>query len=85
LVRHESFLTLSKATARLLLKRDYGNVFPPNGIGTGMLPELPVAMLEADGQNRVMFGQGKGATVQAWLEGVINGSYQYRAGSWNLG
>lgn len=85
LVRHEIFLTLSKATARLLLKRDYGNVFPPNGIGTGMLPELPVAMLEADGQNRVMFGLGKGATVQAWLEGLINGSYQYRAGAWNLG
>lgn len=85
LVRHETFLTLGKATSRLLLKRDYGNVFPPDGIGTGMLRELPVAMLEADGQNRVMFGLGKAATVQAWLEGLLNGAYQYRGGTWNLG
>lgn len=28
LVRHETFLTLGKSTRRVLLKRDYGNVFP---------------------------------------------------------
>jgi hypothetical protein len=36
LVRAEAFITLGKATTRLLLKRDYGNVFPPGGIGTGV-------------------------------------------------
>lgn len=85
LVRRETFFTLSKATSRLLLKRDFGNVFPPCGIRTGMLPELPVAMLDTDDRQRVQFGSGKAATVQAWLAGVLNGTYQYRGGAWNLG
>ncbi|MCY0852555.1 competence protein CoiA [Cupriavidus sp. D39] len=85
LVRNETFLTLGKATSRLLLKRDFGNVFPHGGIGTGMLPELPVAMLYPEGAQPVMFGGLKTATVQAWLAGILNGSYQYRGGSWNLG
>lgn len=85
LVRKEMFFTLGKATSRLLLKRDYGNVFPTNGIGTGMLPELPVCMLEVDGEQRVQFGMGRFATVQTWLDGILNGTYQYRSGDWNLG
>lgn len=84
LVRNETFITLGKATSRLLLKRDLGNVFPTNGIGTGMLPELPVAVLDNEGQQRVFFGEGKYCTVQTWLEGILNDSYQYRGGSWNL-
>ncbi|MBZ2206541.1 competence protein CoiA [Massilia soli] len=84
LVRHETFLTLSKATSRLLLKRDFGNVFPEDGIGTGMLPELPVAMLETGGEQRVLFGAGKCATVHDWLEGILTSTYKYREGSWNL-
>ncbi|MCM3608810.1 competence protein CoiA [Cupriavidus pauculus] len=84
LVRHETFLTLSKATSRLLLKRDYGNIFPEAGIGTGMLPELPVAMLDTEGVQLVRFGGFKQATIRAWLAGVINGKYQYRSGCWNL-
>jgi len=79
------FFTLGKATSRLLLKRDYGNVFPTKGIGTGMLPELPVCMLEVDGEQRVQFGMGRFATVQTWLDGILNGTYQYRGGAWNLG
>lgn len=85
LVRHETFLTLSKATSRLLLKRDFGNKFPPGGIGTGMLPELPVAMLETEEAQRVLFGDFKTATISTWLAGILNGTYQYRGGSWNLG
>jgi hypothetical protein len=84
LVRKETFITLAKATSRLLLKRDYGNVFPPGGIGTGMLSELPVAMLDTENSQRVMFGGLKAATVPAWLAGILNRSYQYRGGSWNL-
>lgn len=84
LVRKETFITLGKATSRLLLKRDFGNVFPTSGIGTGMLPELPVAMLDTEGEQRVLFGGLKYATVQKWLEGILNGAYQYRGGSWNL-
>jgi len=85
LVPKEMFFTLGKATSRLLLKRDYGNVFPTKGIGTGMLPELPVCMLEVDGEQRVQFGMGRFATVQTWLDGILNGTYQYRGGAWNLG
>ena len=77
-------MTLGKATSRLLLKRDFGNVFPASGIGTGMLPELPVAMLDTENSQRVMFGGLKAATVPAWLAGILNRSYQYRGGSWNL-
>lgn len=84
LVRKETFLTLGKATSRLLLKRDFGNVFPAEGIGTGMLPELPVSMLEVEGEQRVMFGQFKYASVRTWLVGILEGTYRYRAGSWNL-
>lgn len=85
LVRKETFFTLGKATSRLLLKRDFGNVFPTSGIGTGMLPELPVAMLDTDGEQRVLFGEFKYSTVQTWLNGILNDTYQYRGGSWNLG
>lgn len=77
-------MTLGKATSRLLLKRDFGNVFPPSGIGTGMLPELPVAMLDTEGEQLVQFGGFKSATVPVWLSGILNGAYQYRGGSWNL-
>ncbi|AIO85724.1 competence protein CoiA family protein [Burkholderia pseudomallei] len=85
LVRKENFRTLAKATSRLLLKRDFGNEFPPGGIGTGMLPELPVAMLDTEGSQLVLFGDLKTATVSTWLAGILNGTYEYRGGSWNLG
>ncbi|WP_321902427.1 competence protein CoiA family protein [Burkholderia cenocepacia] len=85
LVRKETFITLAKATSRLLLTRDFGNVFPPSGIGTGMLAELPVAMLDTEGEQLVQFGGFKTATVSVWLAGILNGEYQYRSGSWNLG
>ena len=85
LVRHETFLTLGKATSRVLLKRDFGNAWPAGGIGTGMLPELPVAMLDTNGAQRVMFGGGKAAAVPVWLAGVLDGSFQFRDGSWDLG
>tara|TARA_R110001606_G_C15397001_1_gene652347 strand:+ start:5490 stop:6188 length:699 start_codon:yes stop_codon:yes gene_type:complete len=85
LVRKETFRTLGKATSRLLLKRDFGNVFPPGGIGTGMLPELPVAMLETEGEQLVLFGGLKSATVAGWLAGILDGAYQYSGGTWNLG
>jgi len=42
LVRLETFRTPVNATGSLLLKRDYGNKWPEDGIGTGSLPELPV-------------------------------------------
>ncbi|TYZ56041.1 hypothetical protein C2I33_04265 [Ralstonia solanacearum] len=85
LVRPQTFITLGKATSRLLLKREFGNVFPAGGIGTGMLPELPVAMLDTEGAQRVQFGGYQSASVLAWLSGILAGQYQYRSGSWNLG
>ncbi|MDR7334321.1 competence protein CoiA family protein [Roseateles asaccharophilus] len=85
LVRHETFFTLGKATSRLALKRDFNNTWPEGGIGTGMLPELPVAVLDTTDTPRVLFGLGKSATVAVWLAGVIDGSFQYRGGAWNLG
>jgi competence protein CoiA len=84
LVRKEGFLTLGKATARLLLKRDFGGVFPSGGIGTGMLPELPVAILDMEIERSIIFGGLKSATISDWLEGVVAGTYKYRGGSWNL-
>jgi len=50
-----------------------------------MLPELPVAMLETEGEQVVQFGGLKTATVAVWLAGIIDGAFQYRGGSWNLG
>ncbi len=84
LVRKEMFSTLSKATSRLLLKRDFDNVFPDAGIGTGMLPELPVAILDTENALQVLFGALKTASLQTWINGILDGSYQYRGGSWNL-
>ncbi|WP_261540123.1 hypothetical protein [Burkholderia multivorans] len=77
---------MGKSTGRVLLKRDYGKVFPQEGIGTGMLPELPVAMLtNTDSEQLVLFGAMKKATVTTWLAGSLGGTYQYRGGSWNSG
>lgn len=45
------------------------------------LPELPTAMLEAQ---RIEFGDGKIATINEWLAGVLDGSFRYRDGSWTL-
>lgn len=84
LVRKDVFMTLSGSTARLLLRRDCGGKFPPGGIGTGMLPELPVAVLIPDDSQPVSFGLGKAASLTTWLTGIINGEYQYLAGSWCL-
>jgi hypothetical protein len=85
LARKDVFLTLCGATVRELLKREYGGKFPQGGVGSGMLPELPVAMLESDEQIRVDFGMSKFATVEQWLTGILSGAFQYRSGSWNLG
>ncbi len=82
LLRQETFFTLSKATSRLLLRRDFANVVPSDGIGTGMLPELPVSILDVDGEQRVIFGHLKSSTVSTWLRGVINGDFRHRKGSW---
>ncbi len=84
LVRHEVFLTLSKSTAQVLLKRDYGSQFPSTGIGTGALPELPVAMLSSDEVLPIQFGMGKAATVRDWLEAILTGKFRHRDGSWSV-
>ena len=85
LVRLEPYRTLVKATARLLLQREFGNVWPANGIGSGLLPEFPVAMLNTDGNHYVLAGPGKSADMQSWIIGLVEGTYQYRDGSWTLG
>lgn len=85
LMRKEQFITLTKATGRLHCKRYYGNKLPDTGIGTGSLPELPVAMLETENELLVNFGAMKSATVSIWLAGILNKTYQYREGCWNLG
>lgn len=85
LVRPELFLTLGKSTSRLLLKRDYDNTWPAGGIGTGMLPELPVAMFDPEKVQPIQFGGCKSATVPNWLECILNKTYQYRDGTWSLG
>jgi competence protein CoiA len=48
----------------------------------GALPALPMAMLE---EQRIEFGGAKNATITQWLSGVLDGSFQYREGAWNLG
>lgn len=84
LLQPEVFTSLSKATARRRLQRDFGNVFPEEGIGTGALPELPVSMLAIDSELRVIFGGLKSASVNDWLTGIFTNEYQFRNGSWNL-
>lgn len=87
LARYEVFLALAKKSRELRLQRDFGGKFSQScGLGVGMLPELPVAVL-ADGPDaalQVNFGLLKSATVSAWLDGVLDGTYQFRAGCWNL-
>ena len=60
-------------------------MWPSGGIGTGMLPELPVSILDLKKQEPVVFGGLKSAKVSVWLQGILSGDYQYRSGSWNLG
>lgn len=85
LVRFETFVTLTKATCRVLKQRDFGNVWPKSDTGTGALPELPVAILDPERADSVVFGLLKTATMPVWLAGIIDGSYQCRSYAWNLG
>lgn len=85
LVMREPFITLTDATAKLSLKREHNGKWPPGGIGTGCLPELPVAMLQNDEVQKVIFGLGKSATVIDWVVGIIKKQYRFDRGSWNLG
>ncbi|MFK4705852.1 competence protein CoiA [Roseateles asaccharophilus] len=88
LVRAETFRTLAKSAMQLRRKRDFGGAWPGPGIlGTGMLPELPVAMLAGcqDEPPAVHFGSQKTASVPEWLDGIVNNKFQFRCGSWNLG
>lgn len=84
LTRQEQFGTLTSATSRLLLKRDYGNMFPTSGIGTGCIAELPVSILAFGANKPVQFGLGKAATIRDWLAGVLDKTYRYREGSWYI-
>lgn len=79
------FPALQKATSQLVLKREFGGKFPADGIGTGMLAELPVSMLDIDEEAKVQFGLQKSAKVSEWLQGIVDGTFEYRKGSWNLG
>lgn len=84
LLRQEGFLTLLKSTSRLVLKRDHGGVFPTQGIGTGALPELPIALLSPEAPRPVQFGLGKDATVREWLEAILIGEFRHREGAWSI-
>lgn len=81
----ETFIIQDKATSCLLLNDGVGNVFPSGGIGTGMLLELPVAMLDTESVQLVESEEFKAATVRTCLAGMLDGAYQYRGGSWGLG
>lgn len=85
LLRGETFGTLAKATLRELWQRESVRMPPWEALGTGMLPELPAAMLALAEPPVVHFGQLKSATIPAWLEGILDGTYSYRSGTWNLG
>lgn len=85
LVRREMFGALQKSATQILLKRDFNGAWPSGGIGLGMLPELPAAILDADNEHQVIFGMFKTATMQQYLDGIIMGRYQYSTGVWNLG
>ncbi|OWQ46628.1 hypothetical protein CDL60_14300 [Roseateles noduli] len=84
LLRREVYLPLAKSTSRLVLKRDFGNKWPEAGIGTGMLPELPVAVLVPEAPRPVQFGLGAASSVSEWLQALISGEFRHRGGAWNI-
>lgn len=84
LMRQEGFRTLQKATLKEALLRDFGHNAPSKDIGTGMIPELPVAMLVPGVALPVQFGQLKSSTVRQWLEALVTKQFKYRFGTWNL-
>lgn len=84
LTRRETFVTLVGTTSRILIKRDYGGKFPEGGVGTGLLNEYSVAMLELDDSPVVNMGGGNTSSLSAWITGIISHQYQYRGGAWNL-
>lgn len=84
IVRIDVFRRLAKATAQQHLTRFHAGKFPDEGIGTGAIPELPVAILHPDAENPVQFGLMKSAKIAAWIQALISGSYKYDRGSWSI-
>jgi competence protein CoiA len=42
-------------------------------------------MLDTEHSRLVLFGGLETTTVSTWLAGILNGTYEYRGGSWSLG
>lgn len=83
-VRVEVFRRLQKATIRQHLKRFHNGKFPENGIGTGAIPELPVAILLPDFESPMQFGELKHSTVTDWIQALLSGRFVYSQGSWSI-
>ena len=83
LTRRENYRTLAMATARLRLKRDFGGRFPPEGTFPPMLPELPVAYLELGEAPRICGAMLFSASIEDWLQAVIEQRYFSDNGHWH--
>ncbi|QKV55454.1 competence protein CoiA family protein [Comamonas antarctica] len=83
-VRTEVFLRLQKATVQYALKRFHGGKLPVDGVGTGAIPELPVAMLQPGTEQPMQFGLLKASTITTWILALLENRYKYFEGSWYI-
>jgi competence protein CoiA len=76
------FVTFTKASGRLRLKRDFAGVMPASGGFFPMVPEVSLGMLELEKTPVVHFGGMKSAPLADWLVAIVEGCYTYHDGLW---
>lgn len=78
------YLTLTKATSRLRLKREFGGSCPREGM-MPCLHELPVAIYEPDeAGGRIVGTNFLNVPTAAWIDSIIQGTFIYVNGSWTV-
>jgi hypothetical protein len=83
LARADNFKTLTSATGRLRMKREWGGKFPPGRVSfSPLLPEFPVAVLDL-GETPFIRSTGQVRySVEEWLRAIIEKRYFYSDGQW---
>jgi competence protein CoiA len=80
----ERFLTLNRATANHRMRFEFNNIFPKEGYFHGCIKELPVAYLVADSAPIVRGVAGFEATLDGWLDAILEEKFRYQDGRWMI-
>jgi competence protein CoiA len=83
LLRHDNFFSLTRALAKLRLKREFGGKLPSNNVFP-CIPELPVAYLETRDTPVVKSVNFLQVPLGDWLTAVMERRFRWDNGSWMI-